>query len=63
VPPAGLTGAANASKTPADKKSGSQQQSLGPKERKTNTVRNIFYGSNGYLAIDGYERVQNVAYR
>jgi predicted dehydrogenase len=48
VPPAGLT--ASASKKPADK-----QQSLGPKDAKTNTVGNIFYGSNGYLAVDGYD--------
>jgi len=48
VPPAGLT--APASKKPADK-----QQSLGPKDAKTNTVGNIFYGSNGYLAVDGYD--------
>jgi predicted dehydrogenase len=50
VPPAGLTAAANAAKKPADK-----QQSLGPKDAKTNTVGNLFYGSNGYLAIDGYD--------
>jgi predicted dehydrogenase len=48
VPPAGLT--ASASKKPADK-----QPSLGPKDAKTNTVGNIFYGSNGYLAVDGYD--------
>ena len=48
VPPAGL--AAAASKKPADK-----QPSLGPQDAKTNTVGNIFYGSNGYLAIDGYD--------
>jgi predicted dehydrogenase len=48
VPPAGLTAAAT--KKPADK-----QQSLGPKDAKTNTVGNIFYGSNGYLAVDGYD--------
>src|SRR5436309_559329 len=29
--------------------------SLGPKDAKTNTVGNIFYGSKGYLAIDGYD--------
>ena len=39
----------------ADKKPGDQQQSLGPKDAKTNTVGNIFYGSNGYLAVDGYD--------
>jgi predicted dehydrogenase len=47
VPPAGLT--ADTKKNPASK------QSLGPKDAKTNTVGNIFYGSNGYLAIDGYD--------
>jgi len=48
VPPAGLT-------TPASKKPADKQQSLGPKDAKTNTVGNIFYGSNGYLAVDGYD--------
>jgi len=47
VPPAGLT--ADPKKNPDSK------QSLGPKDAKTNTVGNIFYGSNGYLAIDGYD--------
>jgi len=47
VPPAGLS--ADANKQP------SSQQSLGPKDAKTTTVGNIFYGSNGYLAIDGYD--------
>jgi hypothetical protein len=49
VPAAGLT--ADASKKPAKQ----QQQSLGPKDAKTNTVGNIFYGSKGYLGIDGYD--------
>ena len=48
VPPAGLT--ADANKKPADK-----QQSLGPQDAKTNTIGNIFYGSKGVMAIDGYE--------
>jgi predicted dehydrogenase len=48
APPAGIT--ADASKKPADK-----QPSLGPKDAKTNTVGNLFYGSKGYLAIDGYD--------
>ncbi|HEY2546651.1 MAG TPA: Gfo/Idh/MocA family oxidoreductase [Candidatus Acidoferrum sp.] len=48
VPPAGLIAAAN-------KKPSSQQAGLGPKDAKTNTVGNLFYGSNGYLAIDGYD--------
>jgi predicted dehydrogenase len=50
IPLAGFT------QKPAEKKpAASQQASLGPKDAKTNTVGNIFYGSNGYLAIDGYE--------
>jgi predicted dehydrogenase len=53
VPPAGLT--ANAEKKSADKKPANPQQPLGPKDAKTNTIGNIFYGSNGYLAIDGYD--------
>jgi len=48
VPPAGLT--TDAKKKPAD-----NQKPLGPKDAKTNTVGNLFYGSNGYLAIDGYD--------
>jgi predicted dehydrogenase len=58
VPPAGLAAASDASKKPAEKKSVSAAQqtaSLGPKDAKTNTVGNIFYGSNGLLAIDGYD--------
>jgi hypothetical protein len=47
VPPAGLT--ADTKKNPDSK------QSLGPKDAKTNTVGNIFYGSKGYLAVDGYD--------
>jgi predicted dehydrogenase len=47
VPPAGMT--ASGGKKTAEK------QSLGPKDAKTNTIGNIFYGSNGYLAIDGYD--------
>jgi predicted dehydrogenase len=47
VPAAGLN--AGAGKRSAGK------QSLGPKDAKTNTIGNIFYGSNGYLAIDGYD--------
>jgi len=45
--PAGLT--ADTKKNPDSK------QSLGPKDAKTNTVGNVFYGSNGYLAVDGYD--------
>ena len=46
VPAAGLTAA-----TP---KAGGKQ-ALGPQSAKTNTIGNIFYGSNGYLGIDGYD--------
>jgi len=54
------TGAYGASGVPAaglsagSSKSGSAQ-SLGPKDAKTNTIGNLFYGSNGYLAIEGYD--------
>ena len=47
IPPAGLT--APAAKKPDEK------PALGPRDAKTNTIGNIFYGSNGYLAVDGYD--------
>ncbi|HTQ59002.1 MAG TPA: Gfo/Idh/MocA family oxidoreductase [Candidatus Solibacter sp.] len=47
VPPAGLT--------PTAGKKSASGQTLGPKDAKTNTIGNIFYGSKGYLAIDGYD--------
>jgi predicted dehydrogenase len=47
VPAAGLSAGST-------KKSGSAQ-SLGPKDARTNTIGNLFYGSNGYLAIEGYD--------
>ena len=47
VPAAGLTAG-----TP---KGSSNKQSLGPRDAKTNTIGNVFYGSNGYLGIDGYD--------
>src|SRR5207237_6314818 len=53
VPAAGLNAAIAANKT--DKKTADKQQSLGPKDAKTNTIGNIFYGSKGYLAADGYD--------
>jgi predicted dehydrogenase len=55
VPLAGLNAGAN--KKPSDNKSSAQSsaQALGPKDAKTNTVGNIFYGSKGYLAVDGYD--------
>ena len=28
---------------------------MGPRDAKTNTIGNIFYGSNGYLGIDNYD--------
>ena len=49
VPPAGLSGGAG------KKQAASPQQPLGPKDAKTNTIGNLFYGSNGFLAIDGYD--------
>jgi predicted dehydrogenase len=47
VPAAGLTPPANSA--------AAAKQNLGPKDAKTNTIGNIFYGSKGYLAIDGYD--------
>jgi predicted dehydrogenase len=47
VPAAGLTAG-----TP---KGSGNKQSLGPRDAKTNTIGNVFYGSNGYLGIDGYD--------
>jgi len=47
VPPAGLS--ADANRKPAS------APPLGPKDAKTNTIGNTFYGSKGYLAIDGYD--------
>lgn len=53
IPPAGIT-AKPAEKKP-NQKAPAQTASLGPKDAKTNTMGNIFYGSNGYLGIDGYD--------
>jgi predicted dehydrogenase len=50
VPAAGLTPAARPKRAGA-----AGQQALGPQDAKTNTIGNIFYGSNGYLGIDGYD--------
>ncbi len=47
VPPAGLNAGSN--KKPDNK------NPLGPKDAKTNTIGNIFYGSNGYLGIDQFD--------
>src|SRR5215469_13160008 len=52
VPPAGLTADA---RPPDSQKKSPSQQPAGPRDAKTNTIGNIFYGSNGYLAIDGYD--------
>jgi len=43
VPAAGLAKKADA------------KQILGPQDATTNTIGNIFYGSKGYLALDGYD--------
>ncbi|MBV9182850.1 MAG: Gfo/Idh/MocA family oxidoreductase [Acidobacteria bacterium] len=47
VPAAGLT--------PAPGRKVTATQPLGAVDAKTNTIGNLFYGSNGYLAIDGYD--------
>ena len=57
VPAAGLTvptpTSAPAAKRPADPLAGIGP--VGPVDAKTNTIGNLFYGSNGYLGIDGYD--------
>ena len=50
IPAAGLT----TPSTPASKKP-AKQTGPGPVDSPTNTVGNLFYGSNGYLGIDGYD--------
>ena len=52
IPAAGLN---VASANRGNRKSAAVQQSLGPQDAPTNTIGNIFYGSKGYLAVDGYE--------
>jgi predicted dehydrogenase len=47
VPPAGLK--------PAVYHPDALQQPLGPRDAKTNTIGNLFFGSKGYLAVDGYD--------
>jgi predicted dehydrogenase len=55
APAAGLATDAPPAAAPAAKKPATPGVSLGPKDAKTNTVGNIFYGSNGYLGIDTYD--------
>jgi predicted dehydrogenase len=47
LPPAGLT--------PATPKPGKTGPRLGPSAGTHNTVGNVFYGSKGYMAMDGYD--------
>src|SRR5579862_4503739 len=57
VPAAGLESETAAPKAaaPAEKKPAAPGASLGPKDAKSNTVGNIFYGTKGYLGIDTYD--------
>ena len=50
VPAAGLAATSRPRRA-----AGGAQEPLGPQDAKTNTIGNIFYGSNGYLGIDGYD--------
>lgn len=50
VPPAGLSASAAQTKNP-----GAPQHRLGPNAGAHNSIGNIFYGSKGYLAINGYD--------
>jgi predicted dehydrogenase len=54
IPPAGL-GADAKGRSALDSKRKGTAAPLGAVDAKTNTIGNIFYGSNGYLAIDGYD--------
>src|SRR5581483_8786539 len=49
VPPAGLKSGPSAATLSLNK------PAAGPVDSKTNTIGNIFYGSKGYLGIDGYD--------
>jgi Oxidoreductase family, C-terminal alpha/beta domain len=50
------TGAYKSSAVPAaGLNAGASKQALGAVDAKTNTIGNIFYGSKGYLAIEGYD--------
>jgi predicted dehydrogenase len=50
------TGAYKSSAVPAaGLNAGAGKQALGAVDAKTNTIGNIFYGSKGYLAIEGYD--------
>src|SRR5437870_5667116 len=51
IPAAGLSAPAPAAKRAADPLAGIGP--IGPVDAKTNTIGNLFYGSNGYLGIDG----------
>ncbi len=54
APPAAAAPApAPAAKRPPDPLAGIGP--VGPVDAKTNTIGNLFYGSNGYLGIDGYD--------
>ncbi len=65
IPPAGLT--ADAKSKPAEVTADAKSKQVatppeakvpgpaGPVDAKTNTIGNLFYGSKGYLAIDGYD--------
>jgi len=53
VPPAGLT-------SPATKQAAGQAQPLGPKDAKTNTVGNIFYGVKRILGRRWVRRLQDL---
>ncbi len=63
VPAAGLEIPPPAAAAPAAKKPATPGAALGPKDAKSNTVGNIFYGTKGYLGIDGVRLLQNLARR
>jgi predicted dehydrogenase len=56
VPAAGLAAPApKPAPVAATAKAAPAAASLGPKDNVTNTIGNVFYGSKGYLGMDGYD--------
>ncbi len=55
VPAAGLAAPAPKPAPKPEGASASKVPNLGPTDAKSNTIGNVFYGTNGYLGIDGYD--------
>jgi len=55
VPAAGLAAPAPKPAPKPEVAASSKVPNLGPTDAKSNTIGNVFYGTNGYLGIDGYD--------